>query len=131
MYLFFWNCPFCERMEGWYGTLHNDILASISEYLNKLYLLYQPYTVDTETPLDIYLQIIDMRTGAELSTKTYTGSSVSKPINIVANHLGVFMLADIEDGFKDNDSVDTYATQNSNTNFAIDLDGLTMEKLLR
>ena len=58
-----------------------------------------------------------MRTGFQLSSKTYTGGT--EPIDMVVNHLGIFILANIDDGFKDNDSSDSYSTQNSKSNFAI------------
>ena len=69
-----------------------------------------------------------MRTGFKLSSKTYTGGT--EAIDMVVNHLGVFMLANIDDGFKDNDSSDSYSTQNSKSNFAIiftDHDGNIIE----
>ena len=74
------------------------------------------------------MNIIDLETGLLLDSKSYSGGT--NTIDIVVNHLGVFILANIDDGFKDNDSSDSYSTQNNNSNFAIiltDYDGNIIE----
>ena len=109
-----------KQWKGWYGTKETNSDPSMSVYKDKIYLLY--------SSTNINMDIIDLRTGVTLSSKTYTGAT--QAIDIVANHLGVYMLANIDDGFKDNDSSDSYSTQNSNTNFAIilaDHDGNIIE----
>ena len=109
-----------KQWETWYGTKENDSTPMMSQYNNKLYMLY--YSTGT------HLDIIDVRTGVILASKTYIRGI--KAIDMVVNHLGVYMLANIDDGFKDNDSSDSYSTQNSNTNFAIilaDHDGNIIE----
>jgi len=76
----------------------------------------------------LHLDVIDLRTGSTLTSKTYSGAK--NAIDIVVNHFGVFMLANIDDGFSDVDSSDSYSTQNGNNNFAIiftDHDGSIIE----
>jgi len=109
---------FLIEWENWYESDNSH--PSISFYKDKIYLLYSSNKIN--------LDIIDLRTGVTLTSKTYNGGT--QAIDIVVNHLGVFMIANIDDGFKDNDSSDSYSTQNSNTNFAIilaDYDGNIIE----
>ena len=92
--------------------------------------LYQEVDLTSGSYNDIILQTVDFRTGLELNKKRYLGSSQSQPIFMVVNHLGIFMLANIENGFKDLSSADSFTTQNSQTNFGIihaDYDGNIIE----
>ena len=65
------------------------------------------------------MDIIDQRTGVWISSKEYINISLATPNDIVVNHLGIFILANIQDGFQDSSSQDSYLTQNSAENFAI------------
>ena len=76
------------------------------------------------------MDLIDFRTGKHLSSKIYSGDENTQAIDMVVNYLGIFMLANIGDGFKDISSADSYTTQNGETNFAIiqmDHDGNIIE----
>lgn len=42
-----------------------------------------------------------------------------KAYDIFVNHIGMFIMANIPDGLKDNDDTNTYSTQNSKENFAL------------
>ena len=65
-----------------------------------------------------------------MTSKVYSGGTNTQAIDMVVNYLGIFILANISDGFKDISSVDFYTTQNGETNFAIiqmDHDGNIIE----
>ena len=82
-------------------------------------MLFQEYDPDNQVLESIVLKKIDIGTGLELWAKKYSGGTNNTPIDLVVNHLGIFMLAKIGDGFKDLSSVDSFTTQNSNSNFGI------------
>jgi hypothetical protein len=109
-----------ELWGNFYGHGSDNFYRSVKVYSNRIYLLYNSIT-DTfgSTSTDIVLSIIDYRTGLELSTKFLGSPSDDNAIDIVVNRIGVFVLADIGDGFKDSSSSDSYSTQNTNSNFAI------------
>ena len=111
---------FLSEWKDCYRTKDDDSNPSVSLFNDKIYLFYQS--------TDLHLDVIDLRTGSTLTSKTYSGTTSA--IDIVVNHLGVFMLANIDDGFNDVDSPDSYSTQNGNNNFAIiftDHDGNIIE----
>ncbi|CAI2386633.1 unnamed protein product [Moneuplotes crassus] len=113
-----------------YGTDQNNTLASTDVYQNTLFILYQETGGILGGNQNIVIQMVDFRTGLELSKKRYHGSDQSRPIFMTANHLGVFILANIENGFKDLSSSNSFTTQNSVTNFGIiyaDHDGNILE----
>ena len=113
---------------GW----HNEFISKnsydgIQVYDNRVYLLYTGAS-DTfgSTSNDFVLTIIDLRTGSEISRKIFGSTTDDSAIDIVVNHFGVYVLANIGDGFKDSSATDSFTTQNSNTNFAVmllDYDG--------
>jgi len=87
---------------------------------NKIYLLYNSATTTFgSSSNDVVLTIIDLRTGAEVTTKVFGSTIDDNAIDIVVNHFGMFIMADIGNGFKADGAVDSYSTQNGKTNFAL------------
>ncbi|CAI2385241.1 unnamed protein product [Moneuplotes crassus] len=118
--------------EGCYGTKFSTKQVYSDIHANRVYLLWQEFDIVNDAMENIVLKVIDQDTGLELlaKTKKYTGGAVHSPIDMAINHLGIFLLANIGDGFQDLESLDTYTTQNANTNFAIiyiDHDGNILE----
>lgn len=113
------------------GQPNNNYYAAVSVWNNKVYILYNTTTSEFATDtVDIALTVLDLRTGMEMYTKIYGSTEDDTPIDMVINHFGIFMIADIGNGFKDRDTSDDYLTQNSNINFAIilmDYDGNIQE----
>lgn len=120
-----------ETWKSWYGKANHSYYQAVDIYSNKIYLLYK-----TETNIfggnsdDIVLSIIDARTGIELANRIYGSSREDKAFALTANWFGLYVMATIHDGFGDSQSVDTYSTQNSKSNFALilmDYDGNIQE----
>ena len=108
------------RWSGWYGTQYDNAYGSLSVFGNKIYLLYSSSTSTFgSTSKDMLLTIINLRTGVEVSTQIYGSTSDESTLDIVVNHFGIFMMANIGNGFKLNGATDSYSTQNSNSNFAL------------
>lgn len=108
------------RWSGCYGTQYDNTYGSLSVFGNKIYLVYSSSTSTFgSTSQDMLLTIINLRTGVEVSTKIYGSTSDESTLDIVVNHFGIFMMANIGNGFKLNGATDSYSTQNSNTNFAL------------
>ena len=106
------------RWYGCYGTQYDNTYGSLSVFGNKIYLLYSSSTSTFgSTSQDMLLTIINLRTGVEVSTKIYGSTSDESTLDIVVNHFGIFIMANIGNGFKLNGATDSYSTQNSNTNF--------------
>ena len=109
-----------NRWSGWYGKQYSNSYGGLSIYGNKIYLISTSRTVTFGTNNnDVLMAIIDLRTGSEISTKVYGSSTDDSALDIIANRFGVYIMANIGNGFKLNGSSDSYSTQNSNTNFAL------------
>ena len=103
-----------------YGEYSGSEYISIDAYADKVYLLLNDATSQLGAlSKDLSIIIIDQRTGFQLSSKVFGSTGDDLGIYLVANHLGLFVLATIDDGFKDTSTSDTFSTQNSRSNFAI------------
>lgn len=113
------------------GRESDSYYAGMSIWNNKIYVLYNTSSSEFgSSTVDMQLSVLDLRTGLELTTKLYGSTVDDTPIDLVVNHFGVFMIGDIGNGFKDQNSADSYQTQNSKLNFAIifcDYDGNIQE----
>jgi hypothetical protein len=82
-------------------------------YGNRIYLVYESKTGIFGTgDQDFVLTIIDLRTGVELLSKVYGSARDDAALDLVVNQLGVYVMANVGNGFKDKDSPDDYSTQN-------------------
>jgi hypothetical protein len=108
------------KWEIYIGRDSTSEFRGMSVFSNKIYILYDSATTEFgATSVDFILSVIDQSTGLEVETKIFGSTSDDQGIDIVANHFGIFILADIGDGFKDSALANSYSTQNSNLNFAM------------
>jgi hypothetical protein len=108
------------RWTNYFGMAEDNEFAAMDVYQNRIYLLYNALTgTFGASSTDLIMTVVDYRTGLEIGTKVFGSSSQDRAIDLVTTQIGVFVIADIGDGFKDNDSADSFSTQNGNSNFAI------------
>ena len=103
-----------------FGPDQNSYYKGMDIWKNRIYLLYNTTTSQSGAQSeDFVVNIVDLRTGMQISEHVLGSTSNDSPLDIIANHFGVFLMGNIGNGFKTIGSADDYQTQNSNDNFAL------------
>jgi hypothetical protein len=105
-----WNSCYGEKYDNYFNAMdvHNNII----------YIAYTTYNQDHDQ-FFLVMATIDLDTGKRLASKLFQTKSDDKIYNIVANSVGVFVLATINHGFRDIENNTVYHTQYQNKDLAI------------
>ena len=99
------------RWSECYGIQYDNTYGGISVFDNNIYLLYtSSTTIFGPTSQDMLMTIINLRTGAELSTLIYESIGDESSLDIIVNQFRIFMMVNIGNGFKLNGATDSYST---------------------
>jgi hypothetical protein len=114
-----------------FGQGDDTEYRKVGAYGNRIYLVYESKTGTFGTgDQDFMLSIVDMRTGVEIDNKVYGSTRDDTVLDMLVNQFGVYVMANLGNGFKDKDASDDYSTQNGVDNFALifmDYDGNIQE----
>ena len=95
-----------------FGPDQNSYYKGMDIWKNRIYLLYNTTTSQSGTQSeDFVVNIVDLRTGMQISEHVLGSTSNDSPLDIIANHFGVFLMGNIGNGFKTIGSVDDIQTR--------------------